>query len=575
MNKSIALILILLIFTGVTAAEEYTEYSYSRQQVNYFSLIFDKDNFSIITYNGDKEIKQNFDRDKIDKKKDAVYYKKAVLFDADGLKLGDKIYPYDRITDTRIISREDDTRIDFLTSTNEDNVRRFKKGNLISFNDVVTIEKGDFIRGTVVSVLTDVEVFGEVNKDVIALFGSVYVGQEAYIRGDVVSSAGKVTASKSANIYGEIYDLEQKKTKRHHRFYRGTERFSLDEIFLYNRVDGLQLGLRLNYNDPDSVMPRFWLGAGYAFESERWRYEFGLEQTLLSDPALSVGGRVYRQLLSDDDRKIGPCENTIFALLFTEDFRDYYEAEGGQFYIKSTPMEHLDLEVGYNYYETKWLKAHRHLWSLFGGSKLFSPNFGTVPEPLRSASIAEIDSTSNGAIYLSATYNTIDKEKPFDYSGWYLNSEFEYSHDNFNSDYDYKRFMAHAVRYQEINRYQMVIFNASYGSSNGYLPIYKRFYMGGVGSLLGYDNKEYIGTEYWSAQTAYRFRFRRSDLAFSVFWDVGQIANDRSLGSEIDTKHDLGAAIYFGSDFNISLAKRLDRSYDDNPVFYARFQHSF
>ena len=84
-----------------------------------------------------------------------------------------------------------------------------------------------------------------------------------------------------------------------------------------------------------------------------------------------------------------------------------------------------------------------------------------------------------------------------------------------------------------------------------------------------------MGTEFWSAQAAYRLSFRQSDLALAVFWNIGQIANDRSLGSDVDTKNDLGAALYFGSDFNISLAKRLDRSYDDNPIFYARFQHSF
>ena len=105
--------------------------------------------------------------------------------------------------------------------------------------------------------------------------------------------------------------------------------------------------------------------------------------------------------------------------------------------------------------------------------------------------------------------------------------------------------------------------------------MYKRFFLGGLGTLQGYDHKEYMGTRFWMLNTEYRFKFPRVETAVSVFWDMGQIANDRKLDGSIDIKNDVGLALYFEDDFRISLAKRLDRSVDDNPVFYVRLNHVF
>ena len=103
--------------------------------------------------------------------------------------------------------------------------------------------------------------------------------------------------------------------------------------------------------------------------------------------------------------------------------------------------------------------------------------------------------------------------------------------------------------------------------------MYKRFYLGGLSTLHGYKHKEFMGTRFWMLNTEYRVDFPRTDLAASLRWDVGQTALGSSFSSEDEVKHSLGISVYLGDDVRLTLAKRLDRSENDNPIFYARFTH--
>ena len=68
---------------------------------------------------------------------------------------------------------------------------------------------------------------------------------------------------------------------------------------------------------------------------------------------------------------------------------------------------------------------------------------------------------------------------------------------------------------------------------------------------------------------------RANDLGLSILYDIGQIANEQGLGSDIDLKQSLGFAVYFGQVVRVSLGRRLDRSFDNNPRFYVRFTQAF
>ena len=568
--------LICFLFVANIAAIEYEDYKRVRLEIEFFTISYDKHQVRITTYENDETYTEIYLRQDLKARDGYIYAGKNILFDDKVLNRGGKQYYYDSITDSRISSVDDSVSIVFYTrKPSTSRVSRFKGGNLVSVGKPVRVESEDFVRGVVLAVGSSVEIYGEVNRDIIALLGDVSVAPDAVARGDIAAIGGEIDVAKEASVYGEIYDVEKRNIRRQHRFIRGFDHWALREKLTYDRVDGLGLYLGVKFSEPDSVLPSFALRLGYAFNSDRWRYKLDVEQTLLHEPDLMVGGSFYRRLANEDGWLLGDDENTVFALLATEDFRDYYEAEGGLLFVKSVPMRDLTVETGFRLEETNWLDARRHLWSLFGGNKLFSENFSTVEDEFRIVGIEEIDSTTNGSIYGRVAWDTRSEEDPFDFSAWHLTADLEWSHDNFGSDFDYRRYTLGVRRYQEVNRHAMVIGRVVFGGSDGYLPMYKRFFLGGLGTLRGYDHKEYPGTRFWLANTEYRINFPRVEIAASVFWDIGQIANDSKLDGTVDIKNNLGLAIYFEDDFRISLAKRLDRSYDDNPVFYVRLDHIF
>jgi len=425
------------------------------------------------------------------------------------------------------------------------------------------------------SVQGDVDVYGEVNRDIISLFGDIYIAPDAVVRGDVVSLTGRVNTSRNASIYGEIFTGKDKEIVRRRRFYQSDDEFSFSPWFRYDRVDGAALYGTLKYEDLDSLLPTIWFTGGYAFESERWRYEIGLEQTLWRKKSLGIGGSFYRRLASGDDWYMSDRENLFFALTVTEDFKDYYEAEGAHIYTHVKPLKNLSFEAGYRYEETKWIRGHRNIWSLFGGDKIFPENFETVDDAYREIGIHEINSTVNGMLYAHAGYDTRDSDEPFDLSAWTVSGDLEWSLPDLDSDFDYRRYMIKARRYQRINRNIMLLLTGVYGGSDGYLPMYKRFFLGGPGTLEGYARKEFMGSRFWMLKSEYRVTFPSSDFSFSLLYDVGQISNSTCFESSDEIKHSLGMAFYIENDLRFSLTKRLDSADDKDPRIYARLVHHF
>lgn len=575
--KKICLIgLIILLMSLSLQANEYKTYKYSRHQKEYFEITYDKANITVKTFDDTLSKLITFTKKDIHIKDNVVYAKETALFDQEGLIVNGKHYYYRLISDTRILDDEHSITITFLTQDPDyPRVSRIKKGNIITFQKPITVTEGQFIRGVIISIIAPVEIYGEVNKDIISLFGNVYVGSDAVARGDITSITGKINIARKASVYGEIYSFKKGNIRRTHRFVRYANSLDFSGFFKYNRVDGFTAYAQVKYVDADSLLPTFWATEGYGFSSKRWRYDFGAEQTLLRNPLISVGGSLYQRLASGDDWLLSDNENTAFALLASKDFKDYYEAEGGTIYFKFKPYQHLNYESRYRYEQTSWLNAKTHLWSLFGYNDLFRENFSSVNNNFRQRGIKEIDTTTNAYWYNRLEWDTRSPKNPFSYSAWHITADFEWSLKDVKSDFDYRRYTLSVIRYQKVHHQSLVIIRGIFGESDGYLPMYKRFFLGGLGTMRGYKHKEYMGTRYWMINSIYRLNFPKADIILSLFWDIAQIANDTKFNNSIDVKNDIGMAVNIGEDFQVSLTKRLDRSYNDIPKTYVRLAKSW
>jgi len=581
--STLAIILLLTVLAASSAQAQYTEYKATSERQITFSLLFNEDSFGYSVYPEGDTIRSLFSQSAVRTTGTTVTADGATVIDTDGLHAEGTVYRFDEVTDIEVTRSGGYTKIEFYTrDSSSRQTGRVRRGNLVEpFEGHITVGEQEFVRGNVFTVTGDIEIQGEVNKNVISLFGDIYVAEDAVVRGDVVSAQGKIDLAGDASVYGAVRSGTDDRLGRRHRFSRFRSRYAeyfkyeFDGRFCgYNRVDGLSLGQLFRFADPDSILPSVWAGGGYAFESRRWRYELGLEQVILRRPALSVGGRAYRLLASDDDWLISNHENSAFAIVAGEDYKDYYEAEGARAWLKSRPWGELVLETGILYEDTKWLDAQPNLWSLFGGDRLFPENFGCVDPITRAAGAGLIDSTANSAFYGQVDYDTRDKHEPYYFSSWAVLGELEWSSPQLNSDFDYTRYRLTVTRHQKLNRRITAVVRGIYGGSSGELPMHRQFYLGGLGTIYGYHHKEYSGAYFWLGNLEYRIAFPRSDLAAALMWDLGQVSA-KSDFADSEVKHSLGAAVYIGSDFKFGLAKRLDRSYDDDPRLFARLALSF
>lgn len=78
---------------------------------------------------------------------------------------------------------------------------------VVRLGDNIIIEPGVEVDG-VVSIGGSVRVYGRVRGDVVAIGGSVFLGEQSIVRGDVVSVGGPVVKQPGAQVHGKITSVE-------------------------------------------------------------------------------------------------------------------------------------------------------------------------------------------------------------------------------------------------------------------------------------------------------------------------------------------------------------------------------
>jgi len=571
-------LIVIFSFSVVMAVEkDYSDYKSQIHYKSYFEISYNKDEITISTFEDDSsKVMFVHPLKSINISDHDVQISENIIFDDDELMVNGRSFLYDHIYDALITNDEDLTTITFRSRVSRtDSPAKTRVGNRISFDQDIIVKEDDFVRGMVFTVTGNIEMYGEANKDIISLFGAIYIGPGAVARGDVASIKKRVDIASDASVYGEIYSGTDRRVKKKHTYGEEDKTLSIEGSFYYNRVDGATPDLKIEFKDKDSLLPSVWASGGYAFNSERTRFEFGFEQILWRDRPLAVGGSYFRRQSSGDDWMLDNKENTAFALLVTEDFKDYYEAEGGQIYLSFKPIEDITFTTTYSHEETNWFEARSHLWSMFGGDKLFRENFSSVDKSIRIPLAGEIDTTANAVVQTALDWNTLDPKDIFSKSAWHITGSIEWSNPDFDSDFDYKKYNLSVRRYQKIHKNVMLMARGVIGDSKGYLPMYKTFYLGGIGTLRGYKYKEYAGSKFWMTNLEYRLNFPKTDLGASLLWDAGQVSDEKIFDSNTEVKHSIGLALHIGTDIQLSISKRLDRSFDDDPRIHVRLDHVF
>jgi len=544
--------------------DTYRKYRLDRAEEPLLTITLEDKKVTATVYGPDSLVDLDLESDRINRRDGMILVDETPFLIGDSLYAAGGGYALKEIIKTSISFSDDHlTEIWFYRQGETDRQFRSRKRNLIGVEEKMEVEASRFVRGSVIGFWSDIEIKGEVNEDIISLYGDISVGNQAVVRGDIVAVGGRVTIAEKASIYGEIlagqFDGDYQ-FDRWRRWYRRDRNLYPVFRFYYNRVDGATPFFGIGFNDEDSLLPSFELGLGAGLASERFRFWVSLEQSVVRDYPLTIGASFYKRLASPDDHIVSLAENSVFALLATEDYKDFYEALGGYAFTRFCPRPGIRLEAGLLSEKHRWLAGHPHLWSLFGGSKFFRRNFSTAPSETRAAFIESLDNRRMTSLILKASLDAVDEDFRFQESEWKMKAELEMVPSSWNSGYDFSRFFGRIGHFRAFSNSVGLLLSAAAGSSDGLVPLHRRFFIGGLGTLPGYEYKEFIGSAYWIGSLEGRFVLPRTDIAARLHYHGAQISSEPENLFESEVRQSFGAGLSFEESLHFDLARRLDRS---------------
>lgn len=109
---------------------------------------------------------------------------------------------------------------------------------------------------------------------------------------------------------------------------------SFSDFYHFNRVEGSYLGVGFKSS---SILRKTELTAiaGYGFSDRMWKYDFGASYELPFANNLTVGASLFKRLANREEEDIySRLDVTLGALLYRDDYRDYYLSKGCRTFLK-------------------------------------------------------------------------------------------------------------------------------------------------------------------------------------------------------------------------------------------------
>ncbi len=339
-------------------------------------------------------------------------------------------------------------------------------------------------------------------------------------------------------------------------------------VFGYNRVQGLVAGL-----DVAVYCQRLWhikVQGSVSYGSEdQMRYRLGLQRSFIKASPLTIGAYYYDQVASLDDWYIGNWENSLAALLFKADVKDFYGQQGWQFFVDQKLWQQHTIRIEFNRRHYESLDRHTN-WSLFYRDRQFRDNPAVVAERTTMAR-------------LLWALDWLDTDA-YPNSGWYLEGIAEYTK---GEQMTTQGLFVTLKRLLPIFETQQLQMKVMIGARKGSDPWAEQYLMdlGGIGALVAYQDKEFKNGNRLLYGTAHylfnqRFMGRRpirylpfsNQFVFGVFVESGwlcyggknsQPSDDFGRLKIKDFKTDVGLSLHLSDELaRIDVAKRTDRSKD-------------
>jgi len=364
---------------------------------------------------------------------------------------------------------------------------------------------------------------GTVRGTVVVINGSLRLRSSARITGDVFVVGGHLDRAGGDSVGGRISvfperlryhttggDLviaeQQAEDSVHQSWFRRWERtveHTRDWFTLrggvYNRVEGFPVILGPSIRRPASF-GEYKIAAlgiyrsvnGFPWTPANLGWDVSGEVTF-AGPAITFGGGHHSRIDGVETWQLKDTEVSLVSFLFAKDHRDYYQSEGGDAWVRWSPVPTVSLTAMWA--DEIWrTRTAQDPFSLFNNGAQWRPNPQLDQGRFQRATGRAVLDTRN------------DDKNPW--TGWLASLDLEYgwsgsvtlgqtSPDTRDSvatpvAVHYWRAFLDARRYNRLSPEDQLNIRLIYGGWLGGnpLPLERRFSMGGAGSLPGYDFRE-------------------------------------------------------------------------------------
>ena len=306
---------------------------------------------------------------------------------------------------------------------------------------------------------------------------------------------------------------------------RSRLKVSWKPVFDFNRVHGLILGGggALSTREANAQL---YGKLSNGLSSKLWNYQLGAEKTWFDRHAVTIGGSVYQQ--TDANRYAGWSQGGEFlgAFFLGSTSLDYHQRKGYHTRIKGQLTQSMDITLEFTDEDHEILFKSSD-WSLLNKNALkrsnlrideghfrsvtVGYNFNSLraPAPIQSGSTFRVAESSEQDLRTRQTRNsgTVSISDYRVKHGWRGNFSVEYANKRLNSDFDFNLYHFTIVRYNQLLSNHNLDFRLEGAFSDRPLPRQRLLYLGGVGTLHGYEFKEFVGDNTLLFNVEYRIHF--------------------------------------------------------------------
>ena len=391
----------------------------------------------------------------------------------------------------------------------------------------LTVSASDVIDGDLAVVGGQVAVNGRVTGRIIAINGNVVVRSAGRVDGTVIAIGGTVSAISGGEIAGttrsypervlveaspeRVVVRDETDDERWYRRRMTPREGSGGQLRLvtartYNRVEGLPLLLGPRaYKDfswgrvTADAMGVLRSADRFQLKSENLGHMLRVELQIGGDRGIRLAGRLEDVVSPVEDFHLSDSEVGIASFLLHRDYRDYYNRHGGSISAQGFVGRNLDATISWSD-ETWSVPDARDPWSLLRDNQDWRPN------PV-------LDAGRFHLLRLGARYDTRNDDTD-PWSGWHITGEYEYGVGRITAygptsrairDINprgrnaFDRVLLDVRRYNRISAEGQINFRLVAGGwlSGDDLPLQRRYSLGSVGTLPGYDFRQVLpGTDF-------------------------------------------------------------------------------